>query len=834
MSVSVGFAGARIVEPGAYTNIKPEIAAGQGLNGLGTVILIGEADEGAPFTAEDNLLNNSFSPAGFQSLVSKYRAGRIVDAARFGLAPSGDPRVPGGMQKIYVIKTNASTKSELALAANYGTLKALAYGKGGNQLNLTIATDQAEVKPTTGSFTYIPAASGSVVAYRINGGAEITQAVSADLAPDAFQALTWTGLTVTGGTDRNIIKTSSVGQDQLAVVSVSGQNATINLIQGGTGTGEFDELPQAGDTFRIPTGSVIAGTGNANVGWWLITSATISSINARKVTAGAPVAVAATTIAAATDCEAYEAVEIASGTATQDGSAATLEIYDGGGVVNINTILLQSTLFSGTTAPITSISTSGTPKLITSSAELKRLITINRMDTEETEENAVGGRVGMRIGYLGTTATMTINATQLTTTVTGGSGSNLTINLADYATINDLAAFIATQTGYSCAAPNTAIGLLPPSALDKVSALGICAEFSASIRPGRVKVDYYDVEQLFDASQLVSFEDGSGINKGLPANTAKTFFAGGSRGGTTAAQFASALEAAKKIPDAAFVVPLFSRDATEDILAGETESSSTYQIESINSSTQSHCVLMSGVKQRKERIAILSRQAAYADVKEQAFNLASNRSVLVFQQIKLPDSQGVLKWFQPWMFAAGIAGMQSGVPVPSRPVTFKTISVNGVRQLANDFDPIAQSEDAIDAGLVFIQEVPGVGFRVLLGNSTYLRSDGTAWYYSRLGVQYTADLLSKSLRSFLENNFIGLSNAELSAESVKNALVARLIDLKNQGILVGDDTNKGLGFKALVVRINGSEIRVDVNVTIAEGIEFALVNITASRVQQAA
>lgn len=838
MSVSVGFAGQKIVVPGSYTNINPEITASEGLPSLGTVIFIGEADDGAPFDQELVLSDNSYTAAGFSQLAAKYASGRIVDAARFGYAPSNDSRVPGGIQKLYIIKTNLSIQASYAFANNYGSALSRAYGKGGNQIRAKAETQQEEIPPSTDTFTYIPSSSGAVARYRVNGGAQVSQTIGANTTPAAFAALAWTGLAASGGTNRAIIKNSSVGQDTLAVAAISGQNATINLAQAGTGTGVFNAIPQEGDTFQIPSGSAIAGAGNANVGWYIVKDAAASTIDVYKVTAGAPVAVSATpVVSTSADAVDFAPVELSIAPVADDaviqGAGCSLEIYDGSGAVNISTEFYQK---SFTSAPIavTFISTNSSPKIIDSSAELQRKITLNRQDKDITEELIVGGDICLRIGYFGTSASLTIANGVLTTTVVGGSGANLSININDYSTVNDLANYISAQTGYAAAASNIAIGLHAPADLDAVSAIGICAEFAASEKPAKIKLDYAEAADALNNSQLVTFADGSAANAGLPENFAYSFFAGGALGATTAARYQAALDAAQKIQDAAFIVPLFSRDASEDIVDGETDSGSSYEIDGINASTQAHCVLMSGLKQKRERIAMLSKEDSYANVKEASFNLTSGRSTLVFQEVRIPDNQGNLEWFQPFMFAVGIAGMQSGVTVPSRPVTFKTIAVSGIRQLANDFDPIAQEEDAIEAGLIIAQSIPGTGFRILLGNTTFLRSDGTAWFYSRLGVQYSADVLSKSIRSFIDTNYIGLSNAELSAESVKNGLVARLLDLRNQGILVGDDKNKGLGFRALVVQINGSSINVDVIVTIAEGIEFGLVNISAARVSQSA
>jgi hypothetical protein len=104
-----------------------------------------------------------------------------------------------------------------------------------------------------------------------------------------------------------------------------------------------------------------------------------------------------------------------------------------------------------------------------------------------SETLSASADVALTVGYQGTTATMTINQSMgtLTTTVTGGSGGNLSVNITEYTTIGTLAGFIASQPGYSCSVVPAA-NQLPTSALDDVTAIGICST-GAGDEPGRVK-----------------------------------------------------------------------------------------------------------------------------------------------------------------------------------------------------------------------------------------------------------------------------------------------------------------------------------------------------------
>ena len=56
----------------------------------------------------------------------------------------------------------------------------------------------------------------------------------------------------------------------------------------------------------------------------------------------------------------------------------------------------------------------------------------------------------------------------------------------------------------------------------------------------------------------------------------------------------------------------------------------------------------------------------------------------------------------------------------------------------------------------------------------------------------------------------------------------------NDELIVGDDTNDGLGFKDLIVTINGNVANVDVTITPVQGIDFVLNRITLDNIRQSA
>lgn len=138
MAINVSFNGATIYKPGAYSKTEIDLGGGFPLSPTGIVAIFGEAEAGTPGTDEVNIANNVFAPDQMQAIRAKYRKGPIVDACNFLFAPGADGAIPGGAQAIYIYKTNASTKAELALSA--AKVQAREWGIGGNTITTKITT----------------------------------------------------------------------------------------------------------------------------------------------------------------------------------------------------------------------------------------------------------------------------------------------------------------------------------------------------------------------------------------------------------------------------------------------------------------------------------------------------------------------------------------------------------------------------------------------------------------------------------------------------------------------------------------------------------------------
>lgn len=474
-----------------------------------------------------------------------------------------------------------------------------------------------------------------------------------------------------------------------------------------------------------------------------------------------------------------------------------------------------------------------------SSAEgLDTLRLSNKRDLVD-EESTVGGEIVLKLGRNGgTNPQITVNATQIL--LINAAANEYTLNKADFGTIAELRDWINASTGGSWSAEltTTLFGQLSPSVLDRVIAAG--ANGSTTIRPAQIKRDADRVRDFFaNASSVEQSATGADSFCGFPDTQAEIYLTGGAKGGSVSAEVANALSKFEKLRVNS-IVPLMSRDASADLADALTESASTYTIDGVHQAVKTHCSLMRTTKKKSERQGYLSVKAAYTASKQKAQDMAAGYLQMVIQDVRQNDSDGVIKWMQPWAAAALLAGARGGSPV-GNPLTFKFFNMSGIRQtgqamstaeqdIVADFDPDTMYDDAIQNGLTFWERPQTGGFRLVLDNTTYGK-DGN-WVYNRAHVQYAADIIAFDFRSQLENIYTGVKNTVTAAE-IRSTCESILATYLAQGITVSTGDAKN-GFKQLVVQVNGNTVNISVVVKLVEGIDFLLADITLQRAQTSA
>lgn len=693
-------------------------------------------------------------------------------------------------------------------------------------------TDQSVIDGASGenlgAYVVTAATSNTISATKLRDatgtGVSAPAAVSAvAIGSEAKDILCWSPVVINNmtGTSRGVIDADNVAQTVTGVAT--GSSLKLTLQTGAT----WNALPQVGDRVQIPSTAPAAWlASSANTGWYVVTAATsgtaagASTITMTRLSNGNPASFAATAIAAAADLVCIRP--------SIDGIGKALELYDGAGNINVSTLFFTT---AGASAASSILSTSGTPLLLTSASEKRVKTAVSRAADNVAEEIFAGGEIALTVGYVGTTASMTVTSTgRLQTTVVGGTGANLDLRLSDFRKISDLAAYIAAQSGYVAAVGSSLYGQLPTSSLDQ-GTWTIASDLGSKV--GRVKKDAYDYfKRLTDGSGTVQLglTDVEAAASGLPDAQATTFFSGGSKGGTTAAGLQSAIDALASL-QGNFVVPLFSRDATDDIEDDETDSASTYTIDAIHAAVSSHVLEMSKLKRRRHRQGFLSHRGTFTASKTKAMNIANYRCSMTFQDVKAIDSTGAIKQFHPWMGAVMAAGMQAAGFY--RAIVFKGVNCSGVVHADGTFtdQSDADLESAIENGLVAMQRPSTGGIRWNSDQTTYAADE--SFVFNSIQAIYASDTIALTVAQRMERAFVGQSVADVSASVALSYLQGIMADMKRLKLVAASD-DAPLGYKNARIVISGNAMKVELEIKLAGAILFIPINFLVTQVTQSA
>lgn len=471
-----------------------------------------------------------------------------------------------------------------------------------------------------------------------------------------------------------------------------------------------------------------------------------------------------------------------------------------------------------------------------SATEASAMIEVTQQRDLVTESDSVGGAIMMEVAYRGVAATASIVVGASDIQLKEAAVTIATLDYVSYPTLAEMIAGIKLESDWDAKVSSTLAGQLSPSILDQVTT---DVKSQAGVFAGRVKRDKDVFQDFLTESTLI---DGVVTAvAGLPdetlnggGNVVAKPLQNGSKGATTTASIVDALTAFEEVRVNS-VIPLMSRDATADIADGLTDVGSTYTIEGIHQAVKSHLSTMSSTARKSERQGYVSQKLSFFDAQEVAANLADDRMQLVIQDVRQNDSNGAIKWFQPWALSCLLAGARGGSPVGT-PMTFKFLNCSGIRHTAQsmstpeadivaDFNPRTQYNQAIKAGITFMENPPTGGFRVVVDNTTYGK-DGN-WVKNRGNTRYAADILSFDFRRQVEDIFVGIKNI-INVSEIKSTCESILATFLAQGITVStaDAPN---GYKGLVVKLEGNVIRINFVAKLVEGIDFVLTEITVQR-----
>lgn len=360
MSMPFVIEGAQTVIPGVYSSFRVANSLPAPVPAGRSLYIMGEAEEGVPGSELDTRLNFF---QDFQSVRDFYRSGPIVDAARMAFSNQPSQVFSGAIQRLYVYKTNNSTRASKAISTptNYGSLVAARYGERGNQIKTQIKTGQVETKPTK-TFLYLP--SPSARSYRLAADGVVTGALATGSEALAAAFVTAasgaTGVSATGGAARTTI----AGGPMTADTTATNDQLTITR---SSGSATFDTASIAvGDVCWIDTGLPVSGTTDENAGSYVVISVTTTVLVLKQLksneTNAQALAVTSAISIAASDLKINAPVTLAVSATTGAGSGATLELLENTANKLIAGMLVRDqdllSLLSSGTAAVASVAAS--------------------------------------------------------------------------------------------------------------------------------------------------------------------------------------------------------------------------------------------------------------------------------------------------------------------------------------------------------------------------------------------------------------------------------------------------------------------------------------------
>lgn len=390
------------------------------------------------------------------------------------------------------------------------------------------------------------------------------------------------------------------------------------------------------------------------------------------------------------------------------------------------------------------------------------------------------GRNAMTVQYTGAqaTATVTVNGTQLV--LNAGAGVAATIDLSVFPTIQELADRISATPDF--------VAAVQDGNGDKPALLGLdfvtAADCKASAK--MLTADLQAVVEWINGAAEGYLTATRAANAGLPpVNVPFTYLSGATDGVVTNAEWQKAYDVLQQ-EDVQWVTPL------SDVPA-------------IHAMNDSHLAYMSNIALKERRgIVGTATGTADADAVAAAKVLNSDRTSLIHLGIYDYDASNNLVLFPPYVAAALVAGMFSGVN-PGTPLTNKSVKVRGLeRKLRNPTD----TDVLIDGGVLCMEDTAG-GYKIVKSISTWLTNDNYNRVEQSCGV--ACDFTARNVREAVDPVRGKKGTPQTLAEALERAKT-RLDELARPepmgpGVLVGDKTTPA--YRKLTGSLDGDVIRIE-------------------------
>lgn len=362
---------------------------------------------------------------------------------------------------------------------------------------------------------------------------------------------------------------------------------------------------------------------------------------------------------------------------------------------------------------------------------------------------------------------------------------------ASYATIQRLADRLNALSGFTANVITTAGSTYRVANLDYITAQSVLTAYN-------FKGDLQAVlDKLNGSSAYVTATRAVGGLIG-PANTAATFLAGAIEGVATITQWQQAFTALAK--------------RRVNIIVCLTEDPAVHAL------LLAHLIERAG-KLRSEANGYVGIGTAAglgetkANIKAQIQAIASRHLCAISQQIERfdPDT-GEATFYPPWMGAVIAAGMQAG-SVIAEPLTRKQPTCTDI---ANDatWDVTEDVEEMIDAGLMMLEKVDGLGIRWIRSITTHLADDKLA--FTEMSSNESINTSVYNLRLAIEPR-IGKRGLAKSAATIKG-LASDELDRQVRDEII-------FAWRALTVEQIGDVFPTSVEIAAVDPINFVPITV---------
>lgn len=672
MATSIFFNGRTISAPGSYSEIDASGLEQVGLGATGIVAVLGTAEGGRPVSAitETKDFIRIKRPDAARA---QFRSGNLREVADMLFAPAKDPNILGGAVEVIAMKVNPAVQSTGVLANAYGdcmNLTSVDYGAFTSQVNVSIGDGTNQGKLVTITFE------------------DVVETID-DLGGDPIFKVKYTK--PTGGWDTMTANIEAGGHLVCAGTrNVAGLDGEITAQPSGASVMSVVSSDSGDTTQQITiygldaTSAAVKETLNLNGNTSVVGTQVFSKV------LGARLSAAAAGTVTVSDDDPATILTIAPAALTA-GLAVCSAMYSAGAI--------DAVADGATTKNLLLVGYGST-----GAVQLEKL-TLNGA----TPVNGAG--VFSELTYLA------MGEVEAARTVTF-SGEAIRTNASTQNTIQKLADYVnarAVGTDGFTLTVVTGMTTFDPDNLDVTNGAGGAVDCLSPAEPSFYADLWAIINWMNQNSQFVNAERASGAVGGAPANTAAPLFlAGGSEGTVVSQNWQDALNLLKKVRVNSIVA--LSPDPA------------------VHAMVDAHCAYMCGIG-RSERDGFVGLMndgmtdvPNKTEIKSQIVNLNSRHIRAFAQAVERYNTAGEREEFPPYFQAAIAAGMQAGSPV-GESLTFKYANVLGLRQKSGtgSWNPTDDAEEMIQAGLCFMENVEGVGSRVVRNITTHLSSNNIAY-----------------------------------------------------------------------------------------------------------